>query len=137
MTRGDGGETAGGTPTGAPAAKNAATLAELLEVARRFRDERHWAPFHNFKDLALTLALEAAEVVEHAQWKNGPELEAHLRDRKEHVADELADVLHVVLLLADHLDVDLGEAFKHKMQQNARKYPVGKARGTSRKYTEL
>jgi NTP pyrophosphatase (non-canonical NTP hydrolase) len=117
--------------------KNGATLAELLAIALRFRDERHWAPFHNFKDLAVTLALETAEVVEHVQWKNGQELEAHLAKEREHVADELADVLHVILLLAEHLDVDLGETFKQKMLKNAKKYPIEKARGTSKKYTQL
>ena len=122
---------------GAAKARNAATLGELLAIALRFRDERHWAPFHNFKDLAVTLALETAEVVEHVQWKNGKELEAHLQKEREHVADELADVLHVILLLAEHLDVDLGETFKRKMLKNAKKYPVEKARGTSKKYTQL
>ena len=117
--------------------RNAATLAELLAVALRFRDERHWKQFHNFKDLAVTLALETAEVVEHVQWKNGKELEAHLAKEREHVADELADVLHVVLLLADYLDIDLGKTFKRKMLKNAKKYPVEKARGTSKKYTQL
>ncbi len=113
------------------------TLAELTQIALRFRDERHWKQFHNPKDLALTLALEAAEVLEHVQWRTAEELDAHLRARKTEVADELADVLHVVLLLAEHLDIDLGEAFAKKMVKNAKKYPVAKARGSARKYTEL
>ena len=113
------------------------TIKELTDIALRFRDERHWKQFHNPKDLALTLALEAAEVLEHVQWRNARELEAHLRERKTEVADELADVLHVVLLLADHLDIDLGDAFEKKMAKNAKKYPVEKARGSAKKYTEL
>ena len=113
------------------------TIAELTQIAVRFRDERQWKQFHNPKDLALTLALEAAEVLEHVQWRNARELEAHLRDRKSDVADELADVLHVVLLLAEHLDIDLADAFVRKMAKNAKKYPVEKARGSAKKYTEL
>jgi NTP pyrophosphatase (non-canonical NTP hydrolase) len=116
---------------------DARTIKDLTDIALRFRDERHWKQFHNAKDLALTLALEAAEVLEHCQWRNAKELEAHLRKKKTDVADELADVLHVVLLLAEHLDIDLGDAFVKKMAKNAKKYPVEKARGSARKYTEL
>jgi NTP pyrophosphatase (non-canonical NTP hydrolase) len=113
------------------------SLAKLMRDAMKFRDARHWKQFHNFKDLALTLSLEANELLEHAQWKNGRELKKHLKDQKEHVADELADVLHLVLLLAEHLDVDLPEAFARKMTKNEKKYPVAKARGTSKKYDQL
>lgn len=113
------------------------TLQELTTRALKFRDEREWKQFHNFKDLAVTLSLEAAEVLEHCQWKNGEELEKHLKAQREHVSDELADVLHVLLLLADHLQIDLADAFVQKLRKNAKKYPVEKARGTSRKYTEL
>ncbi len=113
------------------------TIAELTTVALRFRDERQWKQFHNPKDLALTLALEAAEVLEHVQWRNAKELERHLREKKADVADELADVLHVVLLLSDHLGIDLADAFVAKMTKNAKKYPVEKARGSAKKYTEL
>ena len=112
-------------------------LRELADKVVYFRDEREWKQFHNFKDLAVTLALEAAEVLEHAQWKNAKELEAHLKEKKEHVADELADVLHVLLLLAEHAEVDLAQAFRHKLAKTAKKYPVEKARGSAKKYHEL
>jgi NTP pyrophosphatase (non-canonical NTP hydrolase) len=114
-----------------------ATIANLTKIALRFRDARHWKQFHNAKDLALTLALEAAEVLEHCQWRNAKELEAHLRRTKADVADELADVLHIVLLLANDLEIDLGQAFREKMIKNARKYPIEKSRGQAKKYTEL
>jgi NTP pyrophosphatase (non-canonical NTP hydrolase) len=113
------------------------TLDELTKAALKFRDERHWAQFHSFKDLALTLCLEAAEVLEHAQWKNGKELEAHLKKERSKVADELADVLHVILLLAEHEKIDLGTAFNEKLARNAEKYPVHKSKGSAKKYTEL
>ena len=113
------------------------SLRALLAAALKFRDEREWKQFHNFKDLAVTLSLEAAEVLEHAQWKTAKELEAYLKSpaHKERVADELADVLHVLLLLAEHCGIDLAEAFEQKMKQNRLKYPVEKARGSAKKYT--
>jgi NTP pyrophosphatase (non-canonical NTP hydrolase) len=127
-----------------PAAKPAASaagnsLAALTHAALRFRDAREWKQFHNFKDLAITLTLESAEVLEHAQWKTTKELEQHLADpaRREHVADELADVLHVLLLLAEHAKIDLAEAFRSKLKKTAKKYPVAKARGSAKKYHEL
>ncbi|HYO07360.1 MAG TPA: nucleotide pyrophosphohydrolase [Tepidisphaeraceae bacterium] len=113
------------------------SLCALLELALKFRDEREWKQFHNFKDLAVTLSLESAEVLEHAQWKTVAELEAYLKTHKEHVADELADVLHVLLLLAEHAGVNLADAFREKLKKTAKKYPVEKARGSAKKYTDL
>ena len=113
------------------------SLKSLLKTALAFRDEREWKQFHSFKDLVVTLSLEAAEVLEHAQWKSEQEIVAYLKKNKEHVADELADVLHVLLLLAEHADVDLAKAFDAKMKKNRAKYPVHKARGSAKKYTEL
>ena len=113
------------------------SLATLLKTALKVRDEREWKQFHSFKDLAVTLSLEAAEVLEHAQWKSEKEIVAYLKKNKEHVADELADVLHVLLLLAEHADIDLAKAFDAKMKKNRAKYPVHKARGSAKKYTEL
>jgi NTP pyrophosphatase (non-canonical NTP hydrolase) len=113
------------------------SLKKLMKTAMKFRDERDWKQFHSFKDLAVTLALEAAEVLEHAQWKNEKEVRAYLKHRREHVADELADVLHVLLLLAEHADIDLAKAFAEKMKKNRAKYPIAKARGSAKKYTEL
>jgi NTP pyrophosphatase (non-canonical NTP hydrolase) len=113
------------------------SLKSLLKTVLKFRDERDWKQFHTFKDLAVTLALEAAEVLEHAQWKSEKEIRAYLRSHKSHVADELADVLHVLLLLAEHAQIDLAKAFEAKMKQNRAKYPVHKARGSAKKYTEF
>ena len=87
--------------------------------------------------MTLSLMLEAAELLEHMQWKNGPELVDSLRADREAVGDELADVLHWVLLIANDLGIDLGEAAKRKIVKNAAKYPVEKAAGLAKKYTEL
>jgi NTP pyrophosphatase (non-canonical NTP hydrolase) len=113
------------------------SLRSLLNSALKFRDEREWKQFHTFKDLAVTLALEAAEVLEHAQWKSEKEVVTYLKKHKEHVADELADVLHVLLLLAEHAKIDLVESFEGKMKKNRAKYPIEKARGSAKKYNEL
>jgi dCTP diphosphatase len=129
----------GGERAGAARGRGGAddSLAALTRAALRFRDEREWKQFHNFKDLAITLALESAEVLEHAQWKTAKELKQHLARQREHVADELADVLHVLLLLAEHAKVDLAEAFAAKLKKTAKKYPVDKARGSAKKYDQL
>jgi len=109
----------------------------LTERIVAFRDERDWKQFHNPKDLALSLSLEAAEVLEIFQWKSGAEVDVVSRDRKADLSDELADVLYYVLLMAHDLDIDLETALRAKLARNAEKYPVEKARGSSKKYTEL
>jgi dCTP diphosphatase len=115
----------------------APTLADLTALALRFRDERDWKQFHNPKDVALSMALEVAELVEIMQWRNGAELDAHLAAHRAHVGQELADVLYWVLVLASDLQIDLAQSFMDKQAHNAAKYPVEKARGVARKYTEL
>lgn len=113
------------------------TIEELTALMLRFRDERNWAQFHNPKDVALSLSLEAAELLELMQWKSGTELLNHLKINRELLADELADVLGWVLLLAHDQGIDMNEAVKSKLLKNAVKYPVEKARGVAKKYTEL
>ena len=106
-------------------------LQELIDLWVAFRDERDWEQFHNPKDLALGLSIEAAELNELFLWKQ-PE-EANL----DKVKEELADVFGFALLLANHYKLDITEIVKAKLQQNAEKYPVEKAKGSNRKYTEL
>jgi NTP pyrophosphatase (non-canonical NTP hydrolase) len=112
-------------------------IAELTDIAVQFRSERDWQQFHNPKDVALSMSLEVAELVEIMQWRNGIELQNHLKSNKEHVGQELSDILGWVLLLAHDLEIDLPAAFVAKMKQNAEKYPVEKAKGIAKKYTEL
>ena len=113
------------------------TLGELLELANRFRDERDWRQFHNAKDAAISLVLEAAELLEHTQWKNGAPLADAMQRNRAEVADELADIFYWVLVMAHDLGIDLGDAFKQKLLKNAEKYPIEKAKGLAVKYTEL
>jgi dCTP diphosphatase len=116
---------------------NRATLAELTDRVLHHRDEREWAQFHTPKELAVSLAVEAGELLALMQWKSGEALTQHLAARKADVRDELADVLHSLLLLANDLQVDLGDALFEKLGKDAVKYPVEKSKGRANKYDEL
>ncbi|HNX68884.1 MAG TPA: nucleotide pyrophosphohydrolase [Candidatus Omnitrophota bacterium] len=109
----------------------------LTEKIKKFRDDRDWLQFHNHKDVALSLVLEAAEVLEHFQWKKPAEVEAHAKYCKAEIADELADVAMYLFELADNLGIDLSKAIDVKLAKNARKYPVEKAKGKHTKYNQL
>jgi NTP pyrophosphatase (non-canonical NTP hydrolase) len=112
-------------------------IAKLTEALIKFRDARDWKQFHNPKDCAISLSLEAAEVLEHFQWKGGEGVEAYLKENKDKVGEELADVLYWILLMSHDLGIDIGEAFERKMEKNEQKYPVDKAKGNHAKYTDL
>ena len=113
------------------------SLAELSKLVLDFREERDWKQFHNPKDQALSLCLESAELLELMQWRNGEELDAHLKKNRGLLEEELADVLGWVLLLAHDQGIDLADAFERKIKLNSEKYPVEKARGVATKYTDL
>lgn len=112
-------------------------IKEITEKIKKFRAERDWEQFHNHKDVALSLVLEAAELLEHFQWKSLKEVEQHGKDAKDELADELADVAIYLFELCDNLKVDLPKAIAIKMEKNAKKYPVEKARGRHTKYNRL
>lgn len=113
------------------------TLAELTQLLLKFRAERNWEQFHNPKDQLLSLSLEAAELLELAQWRQGEALDEHLRNHKEALADELADVLNWVLLIAHDQKIDMAEAMVKKIAKNAAKYPVDQAKNRADKYTSF
>lgn len=115
------------------------TLDELQAEAVRFRDERDWAQFHNAKELAINLCIEAAELLELTQWHPPQAIAARLDTPAggEAFADELSDVLLTVLLLADDRGLDLAAAYRRKLEKNRAKYPVDKARGSAEKYDRL
>jgi NTP pyrophosphatase (non-canonical NTP hydrolase) len=117
--------------------KDHQSLIELQGLIKKFCEERDWDQFHNPKDLSISLALEAAEVLEHFQWKNTDEMAKHSVENKVAIAEELADVLYWVLLLSNKLNIDLVGSFQDKMKKNEEKYPVEKAKGSHKKYTEL
>lgn len=112
-------------------------IEELQKLVIKFRDDRNWKQFHNPKDCAISLSLEAAEFLEHFQWKNEQEIKDHLTRNKEEVADEMADILYWLLLISNDLKINLDTSLVKKLNKNAAKYPIEKASGTHRKYTEL
>jgi NTP pyrophosphatase (non-canonical NTP hydrolase) len=112
-------------------------LEELRDALRRFAAERDWDRFHSPKNLAAALSVEASELLEHFQWLSEDESRTLEPAKREAVSQELADVLLYLVRLADRLEVDLAAAARRKLQLNAEKYPVERARGSHRKYNEL
>ena len=110
-------------------------LQDLLNQVVTYRDARDWKQFHNPKDLSITLMLEAAELLEHFQWKNDEEIKRHIKNNVSDIGEELADVLYCILLLTHELNIDLNKAFEAKMRKNESKYPIDKAKGSHAKYT--
>ena len=103
------------------------------------RDAREWRQFHSLKNLIVSLNLEASEVLELTQWKSEAEFEAEglTPETRARLAEECADVLLYLLLICERIDVDLSAAAAAKIGTNETKYPVNKARGNAKKYTEL
>jgi NTP pyrophosphatase (non-canonical NTP hydrolase) len=118
-------------PATPPSTPPTSDLGELREALVRFREERRWGVYHNPKDLALALSVEAGELLEVFLWKSVEEADL------ERVKEELADVLAYALLLADRCNLDVRQIVLDKIAQNALKYPVDKAAGNARKYTDL
>ena len=103
------------------------TIKNLIE----FRNERDWKQFHNSKDLALAISIEASELLELFLWKDNEGFD------KEKLEDELADIFSFGLLLAEKHDLNISEIINKKIIKNSKKYPVSKAKGTAKKYNEL
>lgn len=102
-----------------------------------FRDARDWKQFHNPKDVALSLVLEATEVMEHFQWESIGEIEKYIKTNKAEIGEELADVLYWVLLMSHDLKIDILEALEKKILKNEVRYPIEKAKGKHTKYNRL
>jgi dCTP diphosphatase len=111
------------------------TLAELKSAILKFVHERDWERFHNPKNLSMALAAEAAELMEHFLWDT-PEA-SEVSGKSEAVADELADIIVYAIEFANSTGIDIAGAIETKMQKNALKYPIEKAKGNALKYTEL
>ena len=103
----------------------------IVAALRQFRDERDWAQFHNAKDLAIALSVEANELLEVFLWKSAQEAKLN------RVREELADVFAFAFLLADQYGLDVREIVEEKLAKNRVKYPVEKSKGSARKYNEL
>lgn len=113
---------------------NVNEIEQLVSKVNQFREERNWRQFHKAKDLAISVSIEAAELLEDFQWKTSEEaVEANF----ENIKEEIADVLIYSIMLADDLKLDIGTIIEEKLEKNARKYPVEKSKGNNAKYTEL
>lgn len=106
-------------------------LDELREAIVKFTQERDWDQFHNGKDLALALSIEASELNEAFLWKEAKDVNV------EKVKEELADIVNYAILIADKYDLDIKQIVLDKLRRNAEKYPVDKAYGSAKKYDEL
>lgn len=106
-------------------------IKQITEALLKFRDERDWEQFHNAKDLALALNIEAGELLEAFLWKSSEQADIDT------VKEELADVLAFAFLLADKYGLDVKQIVLEKIEKNALKYPVAKSKGSAKKYTEL
>lgn len=108
-------------------------MTSSMDKVNQFRDERNWRQFHNEKDLALSITLEASELLEIFQWKTAAEGVENL----DAIKDELADMLIYAYMLADNLNLDIDDIIERKLIKNKEKYPVEKSRNNNSKYTEL
>lgn len=106
-------------------------------MIKQFRDERDWMQFHDPKNMSISIVLEASELLEHFQWKTKEEAQQYVKEHKEEIQDEIADVAMYLFELADNLGIDLLDAMKNKMGKNIKKYPVEKAKGKHTKYNKL
>ncbi|WP_235272639.1 nucleotide pyrophosphohydrolase [Methylotenera versatilis] len=112
------------------------SLQHLRLRINQFVNERDWAQFHTPKNLAMAMIVEAAELVEHFQWDTPTESQQLTPEKREEVSHELADTFVYLLRIAEVLNIDLIEAANKKIDLNALKYPVEKAKGSNAKYTE-
>lgn len=107
---------------------------ETVKEVLKFRDDRDWKQFHDPKDLAISISLEASELLEIFQWSRD---DVYCLDKIDKIKEELADVMNYCILMADACNLDLDKIITDKIKLNAAKYPVDKAKGTSTKYNEL
>lgn len=112
-------------------------IKDLTNKIIKFRDKRNWKQFHNPKDIAISLSLEASELLEHFQWKDKEESEKYVIKNKKNIGEEISDVLYWVLLLSYDLKIDLKSSFEKKLKANGKKYPIQKSKGKNTKYTSL
>jgi dCTP diphosphatase len=115
-------------------------MSEIKDITKKilkFRDERDWMQFHDPKNMAVSIILEASELLEHFQWKTKEEVEKYITQNKAEIKDEIADIALYLFELADNLGISLAGAMEEKIKKNAAKYPVEKAKGKHTKYNKL
>jgi len=109
----------------------------ILEKIKKFRDDRDWMQFHDPKNMAVSIMIEAAELLEHFQWKTKDEVQKYIKANKEEISDEIADIAMYLFELANNLGIDLVQAMDKKLKKNETKYPIEKAKSRHTKYNKL
>ena len=112
-------------------------IKQITEKIKTFRDERDWMQFHDPKNMAVSIMLEASELLEHFQWKTTKEVDKYARQNHAEIKDEIADIALYLFELADNLGISLIDAMDQKLKKNEMKYPVEKAKGKHTKYNKL
>lgn len=113
------------------------SIAALTDRIQRFVDARDWRVYHNPKDLSVAIAAEAGELMQHFVWQQDDQIASRVETKRDEIASEIADVAILLFELADNLGMNLGEVMERKIAHNESRYPVEKARGNNRKYSEL
>jgi dCTP diphosphatase len=115
------------------------TIGELKREVKKFSGEREWLKYHNPKDLAISISIEASELLEHFQWLTDEEIERCLSNPRDfnEMKSELADVVNYSLALSNRLGIDISTCLLDKIKDNERKYPVSKVKGNYKKYSEI
>ena len=112
-------------------------ISQITEKIKKFRDDRDWMQFHDPKNMAVSIMLEASELLEHFQWKTTEEVEKYAKQNYVEIKDEIADIALYLFELVDNLGINLIDAMEEKIKKNEIKYPVEKARGRHTKYNKL
>ncbi len=117
---------------------NTTTIAQLKQKASNFVHDRDWRQFHGAKNLSMAISVEASELMELFIWaRDQKEAGLILKEKEQDVKDELADIIFAALMFADEFDIDLTQAIEDKIIHNEKKYPIEKAKGVNKKYTDL
>jgi len=112
-------------------------IRHITEKITKFRDARDWMQFHDPKNMAVSIILEASELLEHFQWKTIEEVEKYASQNQDEIKDEIADIALYLFELADNLGISLIDAMDQKLKKNEKKYPIEKAKGKHTKYNKL
>lgn len=112
-------------------------IKNIIEKIKKFRDERDWMQFHDPKNMAVSIIIEASELLEHFQWKSKKEIKSYVKKNKGEIQDEVADIALYLFELADNLEINLLDAMEKKLKKNAIKYPIEKSKGKHTKYNKL
>ena len=112
---------------------------ELKEKIKKFCEERDWDQFHGAKDLAIGIITESSELLEHFRFRSEKEIEEMFKnpEKKQHISEEMADILYFLLRLAQKYNIDIAEELEKKMEKNEKRYPLDKSKGSNKKYSEL